>query len=155
MSVAAVPYTRDVRVISLIGAAHGVSHYYQLAFVTMLLVVARMALHHMRAEQSLRSAQYEASTDALTGLANRRSLLGDLERASLVSAPSFLTMFDLDGFKYYNDTYGHPAGDELLRRIAKALDREAGPGVRAYRLGGDEFCLLGGTNGADLDRAVA
>ena len=47
--------------------------------------------------------------------------------------------FDLDGFKDYNDAFGHPAGDALLGRLAPAL---ATVGGRAYRLGGDEFCLL-------------
>jgi two-component system cell cycle response regulator len=126
-----------------------------LSALTMLLVVARMSLHHLRADQLVQSAQHEAGTDALTGLANRRSLLRDLDLASSSSVPSFLSMFDLDGFKYYNDTYGHPAGDELLRRIARTLDREAGPGVRAYRLGGDEFCLLGKTPGTGLDQSVS
>jgi len=52
-------------------------------------------------------------------------------------------LFDLNGFKAYNDTFGHPAGDALLIRLAKALDAAmAKHGGRAYRLGGDEFCIL-------------
>ena len=51
-------------------------------------------------------------------------------------------MFDLDGFKAYNDTFGHPAGDALLarcgRRLAAAVDRHGS----AYRIGGDEFCVI-------------
>jgi len=85
----------------------------------------------------------EALTDALSGLANRRALLGDLDAVTgRDDGDRVLALFDLDGFKTYNDTFGHPAGDALLallgRRLAEAI---AGHG-RAYRLGGDEFCVL-------------
>jgi diguanylate cyclase (GGDEF)-like protein len=57
-------------------------------------------------------------------------------------APLVLAIFDLDGFKSYNDTFGHPAGDALLARLADRL-RDALPGeATVYRMGGDEFCLL-------------
>ena len=58
-------------------------------------------------------------------------------------------LLDLDGFKIYNDTYGHPAGDALLARLGHQLAATAGEGVAAYRLGGDEFCVLA----QDADRA--
>jgi diguanylate cyclase (GGDEF)-like protein len=87
----------------------------------------------------LRSARQEALTDKLTGLPNRRALLFDLEAVCLEGRPGTLVFFDLDGFKDYNDAFGHPAGDALLGRLGPAL---ASVGGRAYRLGGDEFCLL-------------
>ena len=87
----------------------------------------------------LRDARREALTDKLTGLPNRRALLYDLDAVCLDGRPGTLVFFDLDGFKDYNDAFGHPAGDALLGRLAPAL---AGVGGRAYRLGGDEFCLL-------------
>ena len=67
-----------------------------------------------------------ATTDALTGLGNRRMLLADLQhQAQTVSSahPSLLVLLDLNGFKNYNDTFGHPAGDALLARLANALTR--------------------------------
>jgi diguanylate cyclase (GGDEF)-like protein len=83
-----------------------------------------------------------ALTDGLTGLGNRRKLLSDLEaRFRSARDPFTLAMFDLDGFKTYNDTYGHPAGDALLVRISNRLAAVAGDPAHAYRLGGDEFCL--------------
>lgn len=87
----------------------------------------------------------QALHDELTGLSNRRSLLIDLE--SLLGArsngESELLLFDLDGFKAYNDTFGHPAGDALLSRLARRLGQTVqGNGGRAYRMGGDEFCVL-------------
>ena len=58
---------------------------------------------------------------------------------------------DLNGFKAYNDTFGHPAGDALLARLGAALAREIGGKGRAYRIGGDEFCVLArpGRDGVD------
>jgi diguanylate cyclase (GGDEF)-like protein len=87
-----------------------------------------------------------ADTDPLTGLANRRKLMRDLEdgaRRLDPERPLLLAMFDLNGFKAYNDTFGHPAGDTLLRRLAHGLDGAVSPGAVAYRIGGDEFCVLG------------
>ena len=83
-----------------------------------------------------------ANTDALTGLYNRRRLVADLD-AELGRAteadPVLLMLCDLNGFKAYNDTFGHPAGDALLARLGAALAREIGDKGRAYRIGGDEF----------------
>jgi diguanylate cyclase (GGDEF)-like protein/PAS domain S-box-containing protein len=88
---------------------------------------------------------YQALHDPLTGLGNRRSLLADLE-ARLVKAtsenPLLLQLFDLDGFKSYNDTYGHPAGDSLLAGMAGRLQSALEGRATAYRMGGDEFCVL-------------
>ena len=53
-----------------------------------------------------------------------------------------LALFDLDGFKHYNDTFGHPAGDALLERLGGNLARLVAGRGRAYRMGGDEFCAL-------------
>jgi diguanylate cyclase (GGDEF)-like protein/PAS domain S-box-containing protein len=88
---------------------------------------------------------HQALHDPLTGLGNRRALVADLERgiADATSArPLMLALFDLDGFKTYNDTFGHPAGDALLTRLASRLERELGDAATAYRVGGDEFCVL-------------
>ena len=67
--------------------------------------------------------RHEATTDALTSLGNRRKLLNDLEHrfASAKIEPALLMIFDLDGFKAYNDTFGHPAGDALLARLGTKL----------------------------------
>jgi diguanylate cyclase (GGDEF)-like protein len=85
-------------------------------------------------------------TDALTGIPNRRMLKLDLERGLKDASPAeplLLMLFDLNGFKAYNDTFGHPAGDALLIRLATALNAAmTDHGGSAYRLGGDEFCVL-------------
>jgi two-component system, cell cycle response regulator len=56
--------------------------------------------------------------------------------------PLMLTLFDLDGFKQYNDTFGHPAGDQLLERLSARLSAVLAGRGTAYRMGGDEFCAL-------------
>ena len=95
--------------------------------------------------QLLETSRREALTDSLTALANRRKLLVDLE-AEIESAseeePRMLVLFDLNGFKTYNDTFGHPAGDALLARLAGKLAAAVAPAGAAYRMGGDEFCVL-------------
>ena len=87
---------------------------------------------------------YQAYHDALTGLPNRRKLMNDLEERieSRSSEPTLLIVFDLDGFKAYNDAYGHPAGDALLLRLGERLQAAVSGRGRAYRMGGDEFCVL-------------
>jgi diguanylate cyclase (GGDEF)-like protein len=59
-----------------------------------------------------------------------------------MTEPRVLVAFDLDGFKQYNDRFGHPAGDALLARLGRSLSAAVEPHGSAYRLGGDEFCAL-------------
>jgi two-component system cell cycle response regulator len=84
-------------------------------------------------------------TDPLTGLGNRRLLISDLRLACKTAGehePWELVLYDLDGFKLYNDTFGHPAGDTLLVRLSERLQSVVAPHGTAYRMGGDEFCVL-------------
>jgi two-component system cell cycle response regulator len=93
----------------------------------------------------LRATREEALTDGLTGLPNRRRLTIHLDRAVAEGAggrPAMFAFFDLDGFKSYNDGFGHAAGDMLLGRLATRLAAAVADRGRAYRLGGDEFCVL-------------
>ena len=127
-----------------------------LATASIFVIVVRLYLAVQDNGRMLAQSRREAATDALTGLGNRRQLKADLavhldeldpER------PLMLTLFDLDGFKHYNDTFGHLAGDQLLERLgARLTELLAGRGT-AYRMGGDEFCAL--WNLADVGRASA
>ncbi len=112
-----------------------------------LAVLARLAITFNQNTRILAVTETKAVTDALTGLANRRALMADLEAAVSASPPraTVLALYDLDGFKAYNDDFGHPAGDDLLQRLGGKLAAAVEPFGRAYRLGGDEFCLLGAT----------
>jgi diguanylate cyclase (GGDEF)-like protein len=83
-----------------------------------------------------------ASTDALTGLPNRRAWETNLGRAMLDGEPFVLAMLDFDHFKDFNDTRGHPAGDRLLRETAAVWREELRSGDFLARIGGEEFALL-------------
>jgi diguanylate cyclase (GGDEF)-like protein len=115
-----------------------------LGVASLLAVLARLVTTFALNTRMLALSKREATTDALTGLRNRRSLLNDLERELSAPEPSegILALFDLDGFKAYNDSFGHPAGDELLKRLGASLASAVEPWGAAYRLGGDEFCVL-------------
>jgi len=116
-----------------------------LAAGTIVLILARTALTFGENTRLLDRSRNESLTDALTGIGNRRKLVTDLE-GYLGNAdheqPHLLVVFDLNGFKGYNDSFGHPAGDALLGRLAGKLRDAVEPEGRAYRMGGDEFCVL-------------
>ncbi|HEY0346384.1 MAG TPA: HD domain-containing phosphohydrolase [Solirubrobacteraceae bacterium] len=116
--------------------------------VMLALALTIIALSGVSLRAARRELEVHATTDELTGLGNRRKLLADLERrvrTMRADDPVVLTLFDLNGFKNYNDTFGHPAGDTLLRRLGSALAQAVAPlGGEAYRQGGDEFCVIAG-----------
>lgn len=97
----------------------------------------------------------EARTDALTLLANRRAFDDELTRrvAELrrLGNPFSLVMADVDHFKKFNDLHGHPAGDEVLRKIAKVLRQKAREMDMVARIGGEEFAVI--MPGTELEAA--
>lgn len=97
-------------------------------------------LHHEKevALQQMEHSNRIAHTDALTGLPNRYALDIELEH---LPAPASLTFLDLDGLKFYNDSYGHARGDNLLRSFADHLGTCLDGNGRLFRIGGDEFAL--------------
>ena len=116
-----------------------------LSAASLVAVMGRLVLTFRENVTMLRVSRTEALTDALTGLGNRRALANDLDRAIPLADdahPLVLVLFDLDGFKHYNDTFGHPAGDALLERLGSGLETYLKDRGRAYRMGGDEFCAL-------------
>jgi two-component system, cell cycle response regulator len=123
-------------------------HFERLPLSAIVLAAVAIGVAALRMVTTIRttlaSSRQEAMTDALTGMNNRRSLRRDLARAleKVEAGQRFVfAMFDLNGFKRYNDTFGHPAGDALLTRLGGRLVQAAAPGS-AYRIGGDEFCVL-------------
>ena len=109
-----------------------------IAFVMLLGSVIGLIVSNRRVTQEL-------STDPLTGVRNRRALMEDLPRVchrATEEQPAFLWFFDLNGFKRYNDSFGHVAGDALLTRLGGRLRAAVNGYGTVYRLGGDEFCVL-------------
>lgn len=97
-----------------------------------------LSLHHLQAQIELKA---ETMTDPLTGLMNRRaltSLYGERAFGPFMS----VAMFDLDHFKRTNDVFGHPVGDQVLRRFAAVIKKYPRTGVDAFRLGGEEFAVV-------------
>ncbi|MBJ7521783.1 MAG: GGDEF domain-containing protein [Solirubrobacteraceae bacterium] len=135
----------------------------QIAIVVLMLTIVALILWRSRSALMRASEAYTdelrhlAEHDTLTGLGNRRHL--DEEGALLVhaatsTAPVGVLLLDLDGFKAYNDTAGHAAGDDLLVDAARAFERALGADGHAYRLGGDEFCGITRAPDPDLPRRV-
>ncbi len=87
-----------------------------------------------------------AITDSITGLYNYRKLMRDLDREIVRSRrynhPFSFIMADIDHFKLLNDNYGHPAGDAVLREVARAMNTSKREVDRVYRYGGEEFAVL-------------
>jgi diguanylate cyclase (GGDEF)-like protein len=125
-----------------------------LAAATLVAVMVRTGMSFRENARILALMRTHAVTDALTTLGNRRQLVADLDRAleeGAASEPRLLAIYDLNGFKHYNDTFGHPAGDALLARLAAALEVVVEPVGCAYRLGGDEFCVLADVKPAEVE----
>jgi diguanylate cyclase (GGDEF)-like protein len=133
--------------------------------MAILLLLAAFGFYYRRSTRSaednrrlLENARHESVTDALTGLNNRRALMDDLADAiqgATNGSPLSLILFDLDGFKHYNDTFGHPAGDILLARLSRRLLQATAEIGSVYRMGGDEFCLLASLGPGDDPEALA
>ena len=127
-----------------------------LATASVGLVVVRFALTFRENLRMLQASEAEATTDPLTGLGNRRALQHALARAAEdgAGATTVLALYDLDGFKSYNDAFGHHAGDALLTRLGHNVAAVLEGRGTAYRMGGDEFCVLAHASDAEAAAAV-
>ena len=95
---------------------------------------------------NLASAQRQAETDALTGIANRRAfdqtLSNATEEAMRTAAPLSLVLTDIDHFKTFNDAFGHPVGDQVIKLVARLLAQTTEGRGSAARYGGEEFAIV-------------
>jgi diguanylate cyclase (GGDEF)-like protein len=114
-----------------------------------LEVLETLAIHAAASIEAARlhgHAEELGRTDALTGLANRRTLDSDLamecERTSRYERPLALIMFDVDHFKDFNDAFGHQRGDEALQELAATVRLTLRATDTAYRYGGEEFLVM-------------
>jgi diguanylate cyclase (GGDEF)-like protein len=114
--------------------------------VLFVLVLWRMA--GLVRQISLQAAELDAlsTTDPLTGVANRRRWDAELQtavaRTRRSGQPLTIALLDIDRFKAFNDTYGHPSGDKLLTQTAMAWQHQLRPGDLLARIGGEEFAVL-------------
>lgn len=112
-------------------------------FTDVILSRSRIAHEQQKVEHAHQEAVMAATTDFLTGLPNRRAFVAALEAAANEGGSSFaVAILDLDRFKVVNDTFGHPAGDQLLNIVADRLIMVIGSRGIVARLGGDEFGIL-------------
>jgi len=114
-----------------------------------------------RLKESLEQASRDASTDGLTGLANRRAFDRELQnactaaRADRDGAEVALAMLDIDNFKLFNDRWGHQTGDQVIRFVGSVVGRNAAAPRLAARYGGEEFAILfTGESPAQVERAL-
>jgi diguanylate cyclase (GGDEF)-like protein len=117
------------------------------------LVVLRLVVMARELEDSRGQLLYEATHDALTGLANRTLFDEQVERTLASGVPVAVLCLDLDDFKLVNDSLGHPAGDVVLQVIGLRLLSLLRTGDAVARLGGDEFVML--VNGFDVSAGTA
>ncbi|MFP3340874.1 GGDEF domain-containing protein [Halomonas sp. SIMBA_159] len=116
-----------------------------LAFMTLILI-AGLLISLFRLKRQHHKVMQLSQFDELTKLGNRRYLLSCAEHfckhTQRTGCPLGLILIDIDHFKYVNDTYGHPAGDQILKVFAEVLKNEAREVDILARIGGEEFCVL-------------
>jgi diguanylate cyclase (GGDEF)-like protein len=121
------------------------AHHFHEGDVETLELLSELIAAHMSHASLFEVESHDNRHDALTALGNRRAfeerLAVEVARASRYRRPLSLCLLDLDGFKGVNDRLGHPAGDEVLRGVAKILDQSRVPD-NCFRIGGDEFAIV-------------
>jgi diguanylate cyclase (GGDEF)-like protein len=158
----AVPIVGALAALAVLFVDHGATRINNparyLALATLLVALARILVTFRAGQLRERRSRLQATTDPLTGLGNRRALTEDLDAALATASaddPALLVLYDLNGFKHYNDSFGHPAGDSLLARLGQNLAATAAPYGAAYRMGGDEFCALVKPDGAPVEALLS
>lgn len=148
------PFLFPVDYDALVPASTWLSGFVLLSLLhTIAAVFLGIVLSNERMAKAMRKL---ADTDELTGLANRRSFLRQVEKFLAAGAGGTLLIADIDHFKQINDRYGHQGGDAVLQRFAELLQQLAGERFVAARIGGEEFGIfLPGLAGPHLDLLAA
>src|SRR5579872_445356 len=145
-SIVAVPMIVGGRIIGAISTQSYIASAYDERHLKLLNAIAEQSSVAVQNARLYERAKELADNDALTGLAHQRSvqerLAYELKRARRSNAKVALLMMDIDKFKAFNDTYGHPVGDSVLKEVAAVLRRVARETDVIGRYGGDEFCAI-------------
>ncbi|HXW50731.1 MAG TPA: diguanylate cyclase [Candidatus Acidoferrales bacterium] len=145
-SIVAVPMTVGGRIIGAISTQSYIANAYDERHLKLLNAIAEQSSVAVQNAKLYERAKELAENDALTGLPHQRSvqerLAYELKRARRANAKVALLMMDIDKFKAFNDTYGHPVGDSVLKEVAAVLRRVARETDVIGRYGGDEFCAI-------------
>lgn len=145
-NVAVFPMTTEGRTLGVLAVEHAGGGRIERRVVDMVSQFALYGALSLQNAWLYEQVQKQAETDALTGLANRRTFQGVLERemsrATRNGEQLTLAMFDIDHFKKLNDTYGHQLGDEVLKKVATALIEASRDFDTPARYGGEEFAVI-------------
>ncbi len=145
-SIVAVPMNAGGKTIGTISTQSYEASAYDERHLKLLSAIAEQSAVAVQNAKLYERAKELAENDALTGLPHQRSvqerLAYELKRARRAGARLSLLMMDIDRFKAFNDTYGHPVGDRVLKEVAAILRRVARETDVIGRYGGDEFCAI-------------
>jgi len=139
------PLRHDGEVVGVLKVYAAEAHAFSDDDLDTLGLLAGIAAAHMAHASQFEATEHDSLHDGLTGLRNRRAyderLLIEAARARRYRHPLSLCLLDLDGFKAVNDRLGHPAGDQVLKGVARILD-DTRLSDECFRIGGDEFAIL-------------
>jgi diguanylate cyclase (GGDEF)-like protein len=156
LSILSAPLVSDGRVLGVIVAVTCSDESYDDNHETVFQLIALIGATALQAAERYDSTVALTLDDPLTGLANRRCLEHDLQTLDThghSAAPVGFAMVDIDHFKSFNDVHGHPEGDAILRRVARAISNAVRDDDVVYRFGGEEFSVL--LRDADTDTAAS
>jgi diguanylate cyclase (GGDEF)-like protein len=146
VSAIAIPLIVGARVVGALEARHAEPHLLTREVVEVLEMLSTHAATAIESARLHEVIEARSQMDALTRLLNRRRLDEDLDaeckRCDRYKRPMSLVMLDIDHFKAYNDTYGHPRADVALQEVAHIIAGSVRTTDTAYRYGGEEFCIL-------------
>jgi diguanylate cyclase (GGDEF)-like protein len=156
-SVVAAPMAIGGRTIGVLSVQSYETNAYTERHLKLLSAIAEQSAGAVQNARLYEQARDLADHDPLTGLMHHRAIQErvaiELKRAQREGTNVALVMLDVDNFKSFNDTYGHPVGDRVLRQVADSLRRVARESDTVGRYGGDEFCAI--LPGADRESATA
>jgi two-component system, cell cycle response regulator len=155
-SLLVLPLTRGDRILGALTLASSKPHQYPAQTREMLRVISHQVGVSLQNARMYQSMEHRASTDGLTGLTNHRAFQERLTQihalAERTGQKYALILTDIDHFKSINDTYGHPVGDQVLKRVAALFSGRARKVDLVARYGGEEFVLvLPDTDGAGAE----